>query len=49
MKKSKFTESQITKALKECEGGRTVEDICHELGMKPPTFYVWSLIHCWVL
>ena len=38
MKKSKFTESQITKALKEYEGGRSVEDICRELGVKPPTF-----------
>ena len=42
MKKSKFTESQITKALKEYEGGRSVEDICRELGVKPPTFYVWK-------
>ncbi len=34
MKKSKFTESQITKALKEYEGGRSIEDICRELGLK---------------
>lgn len=28
MKKSRFTESQIVKALKENESGRTVDDIC---------------------
>ena len=49
MKKSTYTVSQITKALKECEGGRSVEDICRELDMKPLKFYVWSVIHCWVL
>ena len=38
MTKSKFTESQIKKALKEYEGGRSVEDICRELGVKLPTF-----------
>jgi putative transposase len=45
MKKSKFTESLITKALKEYEGGRSVEDICRELVVKPPTFYVWKRKH----
>lgn len=42
MKKSKFTESQITKALKEYEGGRKAEDICRELGIKPASFYYWK-------
>ena len=42
MKKSKLTESQIIKALMEYEGGRSVEDICRELGVKPSTFYVWK-------
>ena len=42
MKKSKFTESQITKAIKEHEGGRSVENICRELSVKPATFYVWK-------
>jgi hypothetical protein len=48
MKKSKFTESQITKALKEYESGRSGDDICRDRGVKLPTFYVCSLIHCWV-
>jgi len=42
MKKSKFTESQITKAIKEYEGGRRVEDICRELGIKQAAFYHWK-------
>jgi len=40
MKKLKFTESQSKKALKEYEGSRSVEDICRELGVKPPAFCV---------
>ncbi len=32
MKKSKFTETQIIKAIKEKEAGRKVEDIGRELG-----------------
>lgn len=42
MKKSKFSETQITKAIKEYEGGRSVEEICRELSIKPPTFYQWK-------
>ena len=41
MKKSKFTESQIIKAIKENESGRKVEDISRELGINPGTFYNW--------
>jgi putative transposase len=42
MKKSKFTESQITKALKEYETGKSVEDICRQLGINRNTFYNWK-------
>ena len=42
MKKPKYTESQITKAIKEYEGGRRVEDICRELGIKSAAFYHWK-------
>lgn len=31
MKRIRFTETQIVKALKEYEGGRKADDICHEL------------------
>ena len=33
MKKSRFSESQIIKAIKENEGGRRVEDTSRELGI----------------
>ena len=38
MKKTRFTESQIIKALKENEVGRRAEDICRELGIHKGTF-----------
>ena len=41
MKKKKFTESQIVKALKEHEAGRNVEDISRELGINKATLYSW--------
>ncbi len=42
MKKSKFTETQIVKALKEHEAGKSTEDICRELGINKATFYNWK-------
>lgn len=41
MKKSKFSETQIIKAIKENESGRKVEDISRELGISNGTFYQW--------
>lgn len=41
MKRNKFTESQIMKALKENEQGRSTEEICRELGIHRGTFYNW--------
>ncbi len=41
MKRSKFNESQIIKALKENESGRSVDDISRELGISVGTFYSW--------
>ena len=41
MKRSKFTETQIVKAIKEHEAGRKVEDICRELGISSVAFYKW--------
>lgn len=42
MKKTRFTESQILKALKEAESGRSVTDISRELGINPQTLYNWK-------
>ena len=41
MRNSKFSESQIIKALKENQQGRTVGDISRELGIDNSTFYYW--------
>jgi putative transposase len=41
MKKSKFTETQIVKAINEHEAGRKAEDICRELAITAATFYKW--------
>jgi putative transposase len=42
MKKQKFSETQIVKALKEYEAGKNVMDICRELGIHKATFYNWN-------
>ena len=41
MKKTRFTESQITGALKDHEAGKNVLDICRELKINRATFYNW--------
>ena len=41
MKKSKFTETQIAKAINEHEAGRKAEEICREMGITSATFYKW--------
>ena len=42
MKKTKFTETQIVKAIKEAESGRSIADISRERGINPQTFYNWK-------
>lgn len=41
MKKSKYSEGQILKAIRENEEGRKVNDLCRELGINSGTFYNW--------
>ena len=42
MKKSRFTEEQITFALRQAEAGTPVADICRQLGVSEASFYVWK-------
>jgi len=42
MKKTRFTETQIVKALKDHEGGRNADDIARELGISKATLYNWK-------
>ncbi len=41
MKKTRFTEAQIVKAIKEHENGRDTKDLCRELGITTAAFYKW--------
>ena len=41
MKKSRFTETQIVKAIQEHENGRKAEELCRELGITTAAFYKW--------
>ncbi len=42
MKRSKYSEEQITYAIRQAESGTPVGDVCRQLGISEPTFYVWK-------
>ena len=42
MKKSRFTEDQMTYALRLAEGGTPVADVCRQIGISDATFYTWK-------
>jgi putative transposase len=41
MKKTRFTETQIVKAIKEHDGGKDAKEICRGLGISTASFYKW--------
>jgi putative transposase len=43
MKKSRFTDSQIAEALTRVEAGRTIPELCVEIGISSATFYKWRI------
>lgn len=42
MKRSRFSEHQIVRILKEVEGGRTVQEVCRGYGFSDATYYNWK-------
>ena len=42
MKRKRFTEEQIIRALQQHESGVKVSDVCRELGIVEQTFYRWK-------
>jgi len=42
MKKSRYSETQIVKVLKEVETGKLVKDVCRKYGISDATYYNWK-------
>tara|TARA_R110002096_G_scaffold99_5_gene452 strand:- start:12368 stop:12634 length:267 start_codon:yes stop_codon:yes gene_type:complete len=42
MKKSRYSETQIVKVLKEVEAGKLIKDVCREYGISDATYYNWK-------
>ena len=42
MPKKRFTEEQISFALRQAESGTAVVEICRKLGVSEPTFYLYG-------
>jgi transposase-like protein len=42
MKRSRYSDEQISYALRQAEGGTAIADVCRGLGISEATFYVWK-------
>ena len=42
MKKSRYTEEQVTGAVKQMEAGRKAKELARELGVSEATLYAWK-------
>ncbi len=42
MKRSKFSDEQVTYALRQHEAGTAAGEICRQLGVSEATFYAWK-------
>ena len=42
MKGKRFTDEEITYALRQADGGTPVADVCRQMGVSEASFYVWK-------
>ena len=42
MKKTKYTDQQITYALRQAETGTRIGEVCRKMGISEATFYNWK-------
>jgi putative transposase len=42
MKQKRYTDEQITYALRQAEAGTPVADVCRQMGVSEASFYLWK-------